>query len=104
MITSEYDRYVDDNVFNPPIDVKYTAIALAGEVGEVCNEIKKEIRENKPFGRKDKILLELGDALHYLTALSHGYGFTLRDVMSANIVKLENRKEEKRRLTNARFK
>ena len=102
MITSEYDKYVDDSVFHPPIDRNYTAIALAGEIGEVCNEIKKEIRNKE--NRGDKVLLELGDSLHYLTALAHSYGFTLRDVMSANIVKLENRKEEKRRLVNARYK
>lgn len=74
----------------------YTCVALAGEVGEVCNEVKKWDRDDKQImtdGRKQKILLELGDSLWYLASLADDLGTTLETVALMNLQKLARRQE-----------
>lgn len=78
----------------------YSAVALAGEVGEVCNEIKKHVRDDKGTmteERLDKIILELGDVLWYLASLADDFGVTLEYVAAANLSKLEARYLSKKR-------
>lgn len=63
-------------------------MGLAGEAGEVVEPLKKFFRDGKePQG----LLLELGDVLHYLTAIAHMHGYTLQQVADANIAKLAER-------------
>lgn len=45
----------------------YLSIALVGECGELCNEYKKELRNNE--NRRDQIISEIGDVLWYLSAI-----------------------------------
>jgi NTP pyrophosphatase (non-canonical NTP hydrolase) len=68
---------------------------LVGEVGEVAEIIKKDERPQdsgfrKPLD-KEKLLLELGDVLWYLSRLGAKYGITLQDIADQNIVKLNGR-------------
>lgn len=84
----DYDAYVDSRWLKGNTRA-YTAIALGGEVGEVLNEVKKEMRNGED--RRYKILNELGDTLYYLTALAHDYGFSLANVIEANKEKLDER-------------
>lgn len=77
-------------------DPFYTALGLAGEVGEVCNDLKKVIRDecgvvSEEF--KKKSLSELGDVLWYVAMLAKDLGLSLSDIATYNVNKLESRAE-----------
>ena len=72
--------------------VVYPALGLAGEAGEIAEKVKKWLRGDKELD-KQELLKELGDPLWYIAALADDLGFTLQDVVDANIAKLESRKE-----------
>jgi len=70
----------------------FPALALAGEVGEVCNKVKKVIRDrdNKPdvvdvLGIRE----ELGDALFYLTVLADELNISLDDIAKTELKKIK---------------
>ena len=65
-------------------------LGLAGEAGEVTELYKKFIRGDGKLD-KSELLLELGDVLWYVSAVAHNAGFTLAEVASANLNKLEER-------------
>lgn len=64
------------------------SLGLPGETGEVIELIKKEMRGDGPLDRT-KLLLELGDVLHYLCRIASAYDISMYDVMAANIAKIE---------------
>lgn len=70
----------------------YPALGLAGEVGEVCEKIKKNIRDGRVLD-KDDLTKELGDVLWYLSALAGDLGIDLEDVAFKNYEKLKSRME-----------
>lgn len=73
-------------------EIMVSTLGLAGEVGEVAELIKKELRDDS--GIHQTILKkELGDVLAYLTNIANMYGISLEDVAIANIEKLESRLE-----------
>jgi NTP pyrophosphatase (non-canonical NTP hydrolase) len=60
---------------------RYMALALAGEVGELCNLIKKEWRGD-PKGLDSKAILdEASDIFIYWTLFCHTNGWTIQRVM-----------------------
>jgi len=67
-------------------------LGLSGEIGEVTDMLKKHLyhRNGKPLDR-EKLKDELGDVLWYFSVLCSTLGFTLEDVMVANIAKNEKR-------------
>ena len=72
----------------------YTAIGLAGEVGEVMNKIKKIQRDNANILDENVLQAvkeEMGDVLWYLAQLSTEFKFSLEDVAQTNIKKLASR-------------
>lgn len=82
-------------------DTLYPFWGLAGEAGEICNKIKKEMRDgcaidltpNKMSPEKrSELMYELGDVLWYINACAKELGCTLEEVAANNIVKLESRK------------
>jgi NTP pyrophosphatase (non-canonical NTP hydrolase) len=78
-------------------DPLYLATALAGEVGEACNVVKKIARDDKgePTSRRlDDLKSELGDVLWYMAELAGQYGMTLSDIAIANLDKLARRSYE----------
>jgi NTP pyrophosphatase (non-canonical NTP hydrolase) len=66
------------------------ALGLAGEAGEVADEIKKHLFHGKPLDR-EALLKECGDCAWYLAVLSHELGFSLPEVFASNIRKLRTR-------------
>lgn len=64
---------------------------LAGEVGEVIEPIKKEVRGDGPLDRY-KLKLEIGDVLHYLCRIAKRYDISMTDVMAENVQKIEARR------------
>jgi len=83
--TAEYPNSLNGAVF-------YTAIGLAGEVGELLNKIKKIARDNITLD-KDDIAYELGDILWYLSELARAMNIDLDYVAIKNLEKLRSRKE-----------
>jgi NTP pyrophosphatase (non-canonical NTP hydrolase) len=74
----------------------YTGTALAGEVGEVCNEIKKWHRDDNQTltpERKHRLLLELGDCLWYIASLADDLEASLETIALMNLQKLARRAE-----------
>lgn len=73
-------------------DLKYMCIGLSGEVGEVCNEIKKLERDDNnklTEKRKLKITEELGDTMWYLTGILNRLNLKIDDILQNNINKLK---------------
>jgi NTP pyrophosphatase (non-canonical NTP hydrolase) len=70
----------------------YPCLGLAGEVGEICEKIKKHVRDGRELDKED-LTKELGDVLWYLSALSGDLGIDLEDVAVKNYEKLKSRME-----------
>ena len=76
----------------------YCAFGLGGEAGEVLEQVKKMIRDDE-FGalsleRRERIKLELGDVLWYVSQLAAECGLSLEKIAQANIEKLARRQAE----------
>jgi NTP pyrophosphatase (non-canonical NTP hydrolase) len=77
-------------------NIYYPCLGLAGESGEVCEKIKKVMRDSDgKVSPETKELLkkELGDVLWYVSALSDELGLRLDDIAQHNIDKLFSRKD-----------
>ena len=103
MTLREYERFVAQSAIDPrspnsdrtcvPI---YPILGLCGEAGEVAEKAKKIIRDGTGIvSDEDRraIVLELGDALWYLTRIAADLGSSLEAVAEANIEKLRGRDE-----------
>jgi len=96
------------------IGAMYVALKLAGEAGEVAENVGKAIRDDgflvtedpmvairadDPWAaskwfvpeRREKIIRELGDVLWYVAAMADELGLSLADVAAINIAKLRDR-------------
>ena len=69
------------------------ALGLAGETGEVVDEIKKHIGHGHDLN-VSKLRYELGDVLWYVAGLAQALGLTLEDVAAGNLEKLRARYPE----------
>jgi len=65
-------------------------LGIAGEAGEVADQMKKELGHGHDRDRA-KMAKELGDVLWYTAVLADRYGFSLSDVATMNINKLKSR-------------
>lgn len=70
--------------------------AFGGEAGELQNIVKKIVKNDVLFSLDsdlpEKFLYEAGDVLWYLTKIIMLMGYSLDEVMQANIEKLDARK------------
>lgn len=76
--------------------IMYPALGLAGEVGEVCNKIKKIFRDNEGRVSIDvasDLESELGDVLWYLAVLAADLELDLGEIAEKNLEKLASRAE-----------
>ncbi len=74
----------------------YPTLGLAGETGEICEKIKKAIRdEGGQISEERRSLLakELGDVLWYVATLATELGLDLDEIAAGNLAKLAARKE-----------
>jgi NTP pyrophosphatase (non-canonical NTP hydrolase) len=74
-------------------DTQYLTIGLAGEVGELCNLVKKAMRHGMEL-TPERLHDELGDILWYLAMLAQVQGLALDDIAQGNIQKLVARYPE----------
>ena len=74
----------------------YPALGLAGEAGEVCEKIKKIMRDQNGCLTEDnveEISKELGDVLWYLSTMATEINRSLSSIAGDNIQKLKDRQE-----------
>lgn len=74
----------------------YPTLGLVGEAGEVAEKIKKVLRDKGGVideTTRVELQKELGDVLWYLSQLSVELGFSLDDVATKNIEKLQSRQQ-----------
>lgn len=79
-------------IYKQEAKIFYPALGLAGEVGEVCEKVKKHVRDGRELDKED-LKKELGDVLWYLSALASDLGISLNDVAVTNYNKLKSRME-----------
>lgn len=90
---NEYQEFVKGmKVYPEKHAIVYPALGLVGEAGEISEKVKKWLRGDKELD-KEGLLKELGDPLWYIASLADDLGFTLQDVVDANVAKLSSRKE-----------
>lgn len=65
-------------------------LGIAGEAGEVADEIKKIVGHGREMN-KDKLIKETGDVLWYVASIADELGVSMSDIAQANIDKLKER-------------
>ena len=83
------------------LHLQMLAMGLAGESGEVVDELKKFCFHGRPLS-EDKLIKEMGDVLWYLSGLASALGWDLSEVALANIKKLTERYPEGFKLESER--
>tara|TARA_B100000745_G_C19907789_1_gene304423 strand:+ start:236 stop:514 length:279 start_codon:yes stop_codon:yes gene_type:complete len=92
-MNSKYQIF-QKNTQKKEFNLNYFALGLGGEVGEVQNEIKKLERDDNNHltnERKQKILLELGDVMWYLSGILNTLDSSIDDILLLNMEKLSNK-------------
>jgi len=98
MNTNEYQKLASRTLIDGPdfilsdteIMIIWNALGLAGEAGEVADDIKKSIFHRHGLN-KEVLKKELGDVMWYMAALCTKLEINLSDVMEDNIKKLNDR-------------
>lgn len=94
MKTAKYPTTVNLKTVSGRSVAIYPFIKLSGEVGELNERVGKVLRDDLGIISAEHQLamkLELGDILWYINACAQELGFTLDDVASANVYKLQSR-------------
>ncbi len=95
MELSEYQRLSRQTAEYPrQAWLTYPALGLAGEAGEVAEQIKKAIRDDGGMvepSRCEAIAKELGDVLWYLAQIATELDLDLDQIASGNLEKLLSR-------------
>lgn len=73
-----------------PSKMTLAALGLAGETGEVVDQVKKLLFQGHPLDPQH-LKKELGDVFWYFELVLEACGFTLAEVMSCNVEKLRRR-------------
>lgn len=78
---------------NEVLDILHGAVGVAGEGGELLDAIKKCWIYNKPMTQevRENLKEEMGDALFYIQHICNVLGWTIDDVIDANMEKLKKR-------------
>lgn len=96
----KYIQFVKDSTYTGG-KYWYAALGLAGETGEVVDEIKKVMRDDDGVlkeERKAKLTLELGDVLWYWIRLCLDLGIDPIEIMQKNIDKLVDRRKNGKKI------
>lgn len=104
MKTEDFVKYVEDHTLANRDDF-FTMNALAGELGELANVVKKfrfyldmpqyaeridrEIAEGKTRTYRDQFVDEAGDTLFYLVQMMNKWGVSMEEVMQKQHDKIE---------------
>ncbi len=92
---NEYQKEARKTAIYPVVGEKfvYPVIGLAGEAGEVCDKVKKVLRDKKELSEEViwEIGKELGDVLWYLSQACSELGIDLDEVAKRNVEKINSR-------------
>lgn len=89
----EYTQFVVGmKVYPERHAIVYPALGMIGEAGEVSEKVKKWLRGDRDLDKED-LIKEIGDVMWYAASLADDLGYTLQDVIEANVAKLSSRKE-----------
>lgn len=92
MEIKEYQEYVRQGASGKYKDLKFAGLALVGEVGEVCDVIKKAaIYTDTPVDLQNKLKDEIGDVVWQTFALLNSAGLSFDEVVDFNVQKLNAR-------------
>lgn len=91
MKVRDYEEFVRGAAFMSLEDEAYSVIGLCGEAGEVAEWVKKAVFRKDPKHTEQMLFKELGDVQHYLTRIALNHGWSLKEIMEGNMVKLEDR-------------
>ena len=93
---NEYQKLARQTAIYPKeYSIIYPALGLAGETGEVCEKIKKVLRDkegeflSKTF--REDVIRECGDIFWYLANLAYDLEIDLDIIAQTNIAKLQDR-------------
>lgn len=94
---NEYQQgALETAIYPKEYKIIYPSLGLAGESGEVCDKIKKIIRDNNcevSDDKKREIAKELGDVLWYIATLANDIDYKLEDIAKMNYDKLYSRQQ-----------
>lgn len=94
---NEYQQgALETAIYPKEYKIIYPSLGLAGESGEVCDKIKKIIRDNNcevSDDKKREIAKELGDVLWYIATLANDIDYKLEDIAKMNYDKLHSRQQ-----------
>lgn len=100
MELNEYQALAYETSCLTKIDEKfkiiYPSLGLCGEAGELLEKVKKAIRDegaNFSDAKKEEIAKELGDVIWYAAVTAIDLGYTLEDIATMNLNKIESRIE-----------
>lgn len=97
MTLNEYQFEANTTAIYPEsAALTYPTLGLAGEAGEICNKVKKIIRDEGGALSEDKkqaLIDELGDVMWYVAAIAKDLKVALDDVARRNLDKLASRKQ-----------
>ena len=92
MNINEYQQYVKSGASDKYKDISFAALALVGEVGEVCDVVKKSNIYTDTVENYDvKLLDELGDVLWQWMACVNALNVDVEAVIDYNVQKLNAR-------------
>jgi NTP pyrophosphatase (non-canonical NTP hydrolase) len=93
MEIKEYQEFVNSvKVYPAAHSIVYPTLGLTGEAGEVSEKVKKWLRGDRELDKLE-VLKEASDCLWYLAALADDLGYSLQEMLDANVEKLSSRKE-----------
>jgi NTP pyrophosphatase (non-canonical NTP hydrolase) len=96
----QYQELAHKTAIYPTEHFEYPVIGLAGEVGELCNQVKKIIRDDGDLltalqsSRKAKIQDEIGDILWYVAECCTKFELDMEAIAEGNLEKLAKRASE----------
>lgn len=94
MNINEYQQYVADGASSKYNNLGFAALALVGEVGEVCDVIKKSKIYDKSNEYSDyelKLVDEMGDVLWQYMAILNALDISIDAIIAYNVQKLDAR-------------
>ena len=90
MITLDSFQQSTRRTWNPESSLPNAALGLAGETGELVDEIKKILYHGHQVDR-GRLYSELGDVLYYTAVIADLFDMSLSEVAEYNIEKLRQR-------------
>jgi NTP pyrophosphatase (non-canonical NTP hydrolase) len=85
------DQIADRLKMLPEEKERFLWLALAGEVGEACNIVKKQWRDGFTIERVEKLKTELADVYIYLRVLESFYGLDVHARAQEKMKEVETR-------------